>query len=58
MASKARIWYSVGCEIHGNLKAKGQHYKELSVACPTSRGAALKHGCPSCKQDAKNNQGE
>jgi len=45
----ARVWHSVGCEIHGNLKAKGQHYKEVAVACPTSAGVAKKQGCPACK---------
>ena len=51
MASKARVWYSVGCEEHGNLKAKGQHYKEVAVACPTSQGAGKKQGCPICKKE-------
>ena len=49
MAGKARVWNSVGCEVHGTLKAKGQHYKELAVATPASAGAAKHQGCPMCK---------
>lgn len=49
MAGKARVWHSVGCELHGNMKAKGQHYKEMAVAAPSSAGVAKKAGCPACK---------
>ena len=49
MAGKARVWSSVGCSIHGNITAKGQTYKELAVAAPSSAGVAKKQGCPMCK---------
>lgn len=48
-ASKARVWHSVGCSIHGNTSAKGQNYKEMAVAAPSSAGVAKKQGCPMCK---------
>lgn len=49
MAGKARVYHSVGCTIHGNMTAKGQHYKELAVAAPSSLGVAKRQGCPLCK---------
>lgn len=46
---KARVWHSVGCQVHGNVSAKGQNYKEVAVAAPSSLGVAKKQGCPMCK---------
>lgn len=47
--SKRKVFFTVGCQIHGNTQAKGQSYKELKVGLPKSRGHALHSGCPMCK---------
>jgi len=53
MAGKARVWNSVGCMAHGTTSAKGQTYKEVPMATPSSKGVAKKMGCPVCKKLAQ-----